>query len=62
MAQNPPGDAGVIGDAGLIPEFGRSPGEGNGNPTPVFLPAESHGQREEPCRLQSMGPQESDMT
>ena len=32
MAQNPPGNAGVIGDAGLIPEFGRSPGEGNGNP------------------------------
>ena len=22
-----------------------SPGEGNGNPTPVFLPGESHGQK-----------------
>ena len=33
------------GDAGLIPMLGRSPGEGNGKPTPVFLPAESHGQR-----------------
>ena len=33
------------GDLGLIPGLGRSPGEGNGNPTPVFLPGESHGQR-----------------
>ena len=31
------------GDLGLIPEWGRSPGEGNGNP--VFLPGGSHGQR-----------------
>ena len=29
----------------LIPGLGRSPGEGNGNPTAVFLPGESHGQR-----------------
>ena len=33
------------GDPGSIPESGRSPGEGNGNPTPVFLPGKSHGQR-----------------
>ena len=34
------------GDLGLIPGLGRSPGEGNGNqPTPVFLPGESHGRR-----------------
>ena len=26
------------GDPGLIPGLGRSPGEGNGYPTPVFLP------------------------
>ena len=32
------------GDPGLIPGSGRSPGEGNGNPTPVFLPREFHGQ------------------
>ena len=32
------------GDLGSIPGSGRSPGEGNGNP-PVFLPGESHGQR-----------------
>ena len=32
-------------DSGLIPGSGRSPGEGHGKPTPVFLPGESHGQR-----------------
>ena len=30
---------------GLISGLGRSPGEGNGKPTPVFLPGESYGQR-----------------
>ena len=34
--------AGDTADAGLIPELGRSPGEGNGNP---LLPEKSHGQR-----------------
>ena len=29
MVKNPPANAG---DVGLIPELGRSPGEGNGNP------------------------------
>ena len=33
------------GDPGSIPGLGRSPGEGNGNPLPVFLPGESHGWR-----------------
>ena len=33
------------GDPGSIPGSGRSPGEGNGNPTPVFLPGKSHGWR-----------------
>ena len=33
------------GDVGSIPGSGRSPGEGNGNFTPVFLPGDSHGQR-----------------
>ena len=32
-------------DPGLIPELERYPGEGNGQPTPVFLPGESYGQR-----------------
>ena len=50
------------GDMGSIPGSGRSPGVGNGNswsrkwqPTPEFLPRESHGQ--EPGGLQSMGSQ-----
>ena len=30
-----------VGDPGSIPGLGRSPGQ----PTPVFLPGESHGQR-----------------
>ena len=33
------------GGAGSIPELGRSPGDGSGYPTPVFLLGESHGQR-----------------
>ena len=32
-------------DLGLIPGLERSPGEGNGQSTPVFLPGEFHGQR-----------------
>ena len=42
MLKNLPANAG---DAGSIPGMGRSPGEGNGNPTPLFLPGKSHGQR-----------------
>ena len=33
-----------VGDSGLIPGSGRSPGE-KWQPTPVFLPGKSHGQR-----------------
>ena len=33
------------GDPGSIPGSGRSPGEGIWQPTPVFLPGGSHGQR-----------------
>ena len=32
-------------DLGVIPGWGRSPRERNGNPAPVFLPGEFHGQR-----------------
>ena len=31
------------GDLGWIPGLARAPGEGNGNPTPVFLPGKSYG-------------------
>ena len=39
-----PANAGDIRDAGCIPGSGRPSGGGNGNPLPVFLPGESHGQ------------------
>ena len=42
MVKNPPANAG---DAGSIPGSGRSPEEGNGLPTPVFLPRKCPGQR-----------------
>ena len=42
MVKNPPANAG---DVGLIPGLGRSPAGGNWQPTPVFLPEKSHGQR-----------------
>ena len=42
MVKNLPAKAGDAGDLGLIPGFGKSPGEGNGNP---FLPGKSLGQR-----------------
>ena len=45
MIKNLPANAGDIREAGSIPGSGISPGGGHGNPTPVFLPGESHGQR-----------------
>ena len=45
MVKNLPVNEGDAGDASASPGFGRSPGEGNGNPPPVFLPGKSHGQR-----------------
>ena len=32
MVKNPPANAGDVADMSSIPESGRSPGEGNGNP------------------------------
>ena len=40
--KNPPANSG---DTGLIPGSGISLGEKKWQPTPVFLPGESHGQR-----------------
>ena len=34
-----------VGDVGSNPGLGRSPAEGNGQPTPVFLAGKFHGQR-----------------
>ena len=44
-----------VGDTGLIPESGRSPGEGNGNPLQYSCLKNSTDR--EACRLQSMGSQ-----
>ena len=58
IAKNPPANAG---DAGSIPGSRGSPEEGNGQPTPVFLPGESQGRRS----LAGYGPwgrKESDTT
>ena len=45
MVKNPPVNAGDAGNVGSIPGLGRCPAGGHGNPTPMFLPGESHGQR-----------------
>ena len=34
-----------VGDLRSVPGSGRFPGDGSGNPTLVFLPGKSHGQR-----------------
>ena len=45
VVMDPPASAGDMRDLGWIPGWGRSPGGGSGPPTLVFLPEESHGQR-----------------
>ena len=45
VVKNLPANAGDIRDADSIARLGRSLGGGHGQPTPVFLPGESHGQR-----------------
>ena len=45
MVNNLPANAGDIRDVGSIPGSGRSPGGGPLQPTLVFLPGESHGQK-----------------
>ena len=49
------------GNPGSIPGSGRSPGEGNGNLLPVFLPGESYGCRSLVGYI-SWGRKESDTT
>ena len=43
MVKNLPANAGAIRYVSSIPGSRKSPGIGNGNPTPVFLPGEFHG-------------------
>ena len=45
VVKNPPANAGVRRDTGSIPGLGRFPWRGAWQPTPVFLPGKSHGQR-----------------
>ena len=61
VVKNPPANAGDIGDVGLIPGLGRSPWRRKWQPTPVFLPGESHGQRSL-TGYSSQHHEESDMT
>ena len=56
MAQLITNQLAMLRDLGLIPGLGRSHGEGNGLPTPVFWPGEFHGL----CSL--WGSKESDTT
>ena len=61
MVKNPPASAGDVRDLDLIPGSGRSPWRRAGQPTPVFLPGESHGQRSL-AGYSSWGHKESDTT
>ena len=45
MVNKSPANKGNIRDMGLIPGSGRFPWRKAWQPTPVFLPGESHGQR-----------------
>ena len=58
VVKNTSASVGDKGDEGSIPGLGRSSG-GYGNPTPVFLPGESHGQRR-PVDYTPWGHKESD--
>ena len=55
--KNPPVNAG---DVGLIPGLVRFPWKGKWQPTPVFLPEESHGQQSL-VGYSPWGPKELDM-
>ena len=45
VRENPPANVGDTGDSGSIPELGKIPWSRKWQPTPVFLPEKSHGQR-----------------
>ena len=45
VLKDPATSAGDLRDAGSILGLGRSPGNANGQSTPIFLPGESHEQR-----------------
>ena len=45
VVKNLPANARDVRDTGLIPGSGRFPSRSSRQPTPAFLPEESHGQR-----------------
>ena len=59
MVKNLPATVGDVRDAGLIPELGKSSGEGHGNPLqkPTSILAWRIPWTEEPDGLQTMGSQ-----
>ena len=61
MVKNLPASAGDTEDTGSILGSERSSGEGDWQPTPVFLPGEFHGQRSQ-AGYSPSGHKESDMT
>ena len=61
VVKNLPANARDIRDAGSIPGLGRSPRGGDGNPSPVFQPGESHRQRSL-VSYSPWGRKESDVT
>ena len=61
MVKNPPANAGDSGDIAPNPWVGKIPWRRKWQPTPIFLPRKSHGQRSlgQGEGLQSMGLQKS---
>ena len=55
VVKNPFANAGDLRDKCSIPGLGKMPGKRNWQPTPVFLPGKSHGQRSLAGYIQSMG-------
>ena len=61
LVKNLPANAGDTRDMGSITGSGRSPGVGNGNPTPLISSRKSHGQRSLAC-YSPWGGKQSDTT
>ena len=57
VVKNPPANAGEGKRCRFDPWFGKMPWRRAQQPTPVFLPGESHGQRSLAGYIQSMGSQ-----
>ena len=62
MGKESASNAGDTGRCEFDPQVGKIPRRRAWKPTPVFLPGESHGRREEPGGLQSTGSQRVNTT